>query len=420
MDIDRGFCASLCREGMTSVVAASQKGVDDLLDSKVKPAFELIKSFVYQYKQIPSPEIILAKTGITLDPVDVPSSFFFTELLERRLYRLLKRGGEGMFELLERGKATEAFESAEAFIREARQLGHGQAVVEPFFSYGPKVLERYENIKLGKIGVVTPWAEMTEQTMGWWPADLVIIAARLGTGKTWVAILVARRAWMEGKRVLFVGTEMDTTTVNGRFVSLHYHLPYAKVRKGRLDSIQEEKFRKGIDQVKEDESWSVIGGGFDFRMESLEASIQEVKPDLVVIDGVYLLKLAAANRRERAAGIFEETKRIAKSNQVPIVVFTQLNREVSKNKILQAGADNLAETDVAGWTCDAAYALIQTDDMKADKKMGIRPMKLREGSGDEFMANWDFERMDFSQFSLSADNPFSDTDYDSIAAPAPF
>ena len=58
------------------------------------------------------------------------------------------------------------------------------------------------------------------------------------------------------------------------------------------------------------------------------------------------------------------------------------------------------------------WGMNQTDDMKEDQLMGFRPMKLREGSGDDFFVNWKFDEMDFSQAELDTDGDFQDGDYD--------
>jgi hypothetical protein len=65
--------------------------------------------------------------------------------------------------------------------------------------------------------------------------------------------------------------------------------------------------------------------------------------------------------------------------------------------------------------CDVMYGQFQTDDMAEDGVMGYRPMKLREGKGDEFYTKWDFDDMDFKQDATSSDvdKKYSD-DYDGI------
>jgi replicative DNA helicase len=159
----------------------------------------------------------------------------------------------------------------------------------------------------------------------------------------------------------------------------------------------------------------VIGGGFDFRIESLEAAIDNKKPDLVVLDGAYLLKMKGDTRTEQAANIFNELKRLANRRELPIVVSSQFNRGVDKNQKNSVGPEKIALTDVAGWNADLIFALSMTEDMRKEKRMELLPMKFREGVGKSFEINWDFEGMNFSERASGADSD-ADDDEDPLAS----
>jgi len=57
----------------------------------------------------------------------------------------------------------------------------------------------------------------------------------------------------------------------------------------------------------------------------------------------------------------------------------------------------VALSDTIGWNADLLIALYQQDDMRGDKTMGFKPMKIREGEPIDFFSNWDFDNMDFEE-----------------------
>lgn len=55
-----------------------------------------------------------------------------------------------------------------------------------------------------------------EGHMGWLPGDMVGIFARSGVGKTWFLIWQGVKAWLQGKRVLLISTEMPESQISMR------------------------------------------------------------------------------------------------------------------------------------------------------------------------------------------------------------
>ena len=223
------------------------------------------------------------------------------------------------------------------------------------------------------------------------------MAARTGVGKTWAMLLIAHSAWKSGYSVLFVTTEMSQRNVTTRLIAIEAAIPYGDFRSGKLSVFDEEKMRKATDAMKESTGFVLVGGDFDFKASSVGAYISEMKPDLAIVDGAYLLRGEGKGRFDQAASVFDELKRVAKQTKTPIVVTTQLNREGAKAKKGAVGTDSLALTDAAGWNSDVIYSLYQDDDMKEDSRLTLKPIKIRESWSGDIECHWDFNKMDFSE-----------------------
>jgi hypothetical protein len=59
--------------------------------------------------------------------------------------------------------------------------------------------------------------------------------------------------------------------------------------------------------------------------------------------------------------------------------------------------ESIALTDVAAWNADLIIGLVQTDDMKRDKRMIWKPLKMREGVAEEWETNWNLDTMNFTE-----------------------
>lgn len=232
------------------------------------------------------------------------------------------------------------------------------------------------------------------------------VANDLIVHNTWTLVQLAHHAWkVQNKRVLFVTTEMSKVKIFQRWASLNWKMPYNDLRKAQLPAFQEEAMRKGIMELKGAEGLSIVGGTFNFTFDALEAAIDECKPELVLIDGLYLMRSGGEGRTEKAANTFDATKILAKRMQLPFVTSTQFNRDVKQNNAGSMSVEKIALSDAAGWNADLVYGLAQTEDMKRDKRMIIKPLKFREGTGEDIECWWDFDRMVFDEVGGPLANP---------------
>lgn len=409
MDIDRSFVAALVREGSKSVSRAKGQIRPDYLASiEARKAYEWVCDTVAKHGKGPTFEEVESFCGVDLSKeAKISSAVGAEKIVERRIAQLLQGSLEDAIGKLEAKHPHDAVSILEAGLREI----HAEALVEErvvdLAEVVDAVFERYAKIKAGERGIPLPWETVTDLTLGLWPEDLALFVARAGAGKTWITVLTGHKAWSAGYRVLFLTTEMSQESIATRFMALDAKVPHADIRSAKLSVFDEKKLQESADRIKSKAGFMIAGGDFDFRAASVDAYVGETKPDLVIVDGAYLLRGEGKSRFEQAAFVFDELKRVAKRRKVPIVVTTQLNRDAAKGK-KQGGTENIALTDAAGWNADLIFALYQTDDMREDKRMIIRPMKVREGWMKEIECHWDFDTMNFSEVGESSeDSDFS-------------
>ncbi len=455
MNLDEAFLAAIVQSGLPVVMRAKAMGIspDDLDAGETKQALSFLYEYVSKYKDVPSAELMLAKTGVALESQPGSGDFFVDEMMNKRLFRRLKTGLQEAAQFLDNQKARESFQSLEQLIRTIRRDNVASSPIERLFALGPDVLTQYEETKAGKKGILTRWPALNDATLGFWPQDLVLFVARVATGKTWSSIILAHDAWegrfldfegtklvercrkvctapavedlpcgwsgplspaemqcpqcggpteRKGYRVLYVTTEISKLRIAARFYAVRYKLPYKQFRSGKLSTALEDRLKAGVIELKDAPGMFIVGGDFDFTIGGLEGAIEEARPDLLVLDGAYLMRSDGRNRSEQAANTFDDIKRLLSRYKIPGVITSQLNRQANPNQKATVNTESIALTDVAGWNSDLVIAMIQTEAMRDDKRIVFKPLKVREGEGSEIELTWDFTTMTFNELPTSA------------------
>lgn len=243
------------------------------------------------------------------------------------------------------------------------------------------------------------------------PNTHCFVANDIVAHNTFAMLMMARHAWMNGKKVLFIGTEMARLKLAIRFYAIHLKLPYKEFRRGQLGEYQENALMEGIKNSLNEEGLDIVGDNFNSNMSEIESAVDLVEPDIAFIDGIYLVKNRGKDRHTMVSNTADDIKRLARSRNIPFVASHQFNRTAGANDKASISAENIGITDVIGWNADVMYGLWQTDDMKDDSLMGFKPLKMREGEGREFMSKWEFGEMVFDQVDDRGDK-YNDNDYD--------
>ena len=410
MDFTQALVRGILDGGKTAYRDFLDRGIpDELLAGSAKPALDYLIKHFSEYGSIPGIEVIEGKLGIPMpaNPPGTTAAFWSDEILTNAIGNEQKKAIDLMLKHLDQQEIMPSFEEMQkaVFRIQRLQVGGGDQRVTSMFEEGPKVWDHYLRMKKGERGILTPWKTINDSTLGFNAEELILFVARSGVGKTWASLQIAECAWKQEKRVLYVTTEMSKLRIALRFYAIFSKLPYGYLRAGQLDQFQEVKLQKYCYDLVASPNFGLIGGNFDFRIETLAAAIDEYKPDIVVIDGIYLIQVPGKDRIEKAANAFGDVKRLTARKKIPIVVTSQFNREVKVNNASTARAESVALTDAAVWHSTLIFGMVQTDDNKKDHRMQMKQLKVRDGAGEDFELNWNFETMDFSEVPKSPNAP---------------
>jgi replicative DNA helicase len=219
-----------------------------------------------------------------------------------------------------------------------RQFQENFAPIEPLVSSVYKQIEEVSNRKTQFTGVETGFAELDRMTAGLHPADLIIVAARPGLGKTSLCLNIAQHAALKNhqsvgifslemskeqavKRLLCAEAEVDSHNVNTGFL-------------GKEDWSRLSRAAGALSQAKifidDTAGISITETRSKARRLSLEHGL-----DLLIVDYLQLMSGSSQrpeNRTQEISQISRGLKALAKEINVPVLAISQLSRAIEMRR----------------------------------------------------------------------------------------
>ena len=185
----------------------------------------------------------------------------------------------------------------------------------------------------GLSGVPSGFRDVDKVTNGWHPADLVIIAARPGMGKTaFVLSMIKNMAIKHDLPVALFSLEMSNVQLITRLIASETGITSEKLKKGNLEDHEWQQLNtkvKTLENAKifidDTPSLSI----FDLRAKARRLKSQH-DIQILVIDYLQLMTAGGkgGNREQEISMISRNLKAIAKELDIPVIALSQLSRAV--------------------------------------------------------------------------------------------
>ncbi len=270
----------------------------------------------------------------------------------------------------------------------------------------------------GVTGIPYPWQILNDDTQGMHPGQFIVIFGKAKMMKSWIALIIASHAYLKGMRVLIWSMEMQEMQVLKRIAAIITAVDYGQFKKATMDpaaiaqvwqillSIRDEELQK-IDSTGHTASLMVTyPRGESNGVSALQAKITEFKPDLVVVDGMYLMSDDRQKTRsmdwKSVAHVSQDLKRTAGVFKIPIIGVTQAIKTADKNPN-KADMAEIAYAYAIAQDCDLCMRVQkQKDQSTKDWEIVISIPGGRETQLDGFVihgmaaTNFGFKRATFS------------------------
>lgn len=219
----------------------------------------------------------------------------------------------------------------------------------------------------GVTGIPFPWDILNEDTQGMHSSQFIVLYGRPKSMKTWIALVIACFAYLKGMRVLIWSLEMNEIQLLKRIACIICAVDYDKFKKGKLDPATQQRVWQVLMAIRDEELVKVSHSGHAPALlvvhprgdtngiSSLQAKIREFKPDLALVDGMYLMRDDRQKVRsidwKAITHISQDLKRTASLFQIPIIGVTQANRGADKDP-KKADLMELSYSDALAQDCD--------------------------------------------------------------------
>jgi len=198
-----------------------------------------------------------------------------------------------------------------------------------------KELEEAQQREDGLSGLPSGFTSLDRMTLGWQPADLIIVAARPSMGKTAFVLSMARNMTVEHNiPVAFFSLEMPSVQLAKRLMVSETGIESDKIRGGKkmenhewkqIDSTIQNLVKAPL-YIDDTPALSI----FEFRSKARRlAAAHDIK--LIVVDYLQLMTgppEMRGLREQEVSAVSRLLKAVAKELNIPVIALSQLNRAV--------------------------------------------------------------------------------------------
>lgn len=215
-----------------------------------------------------------------------------------------------------------------------------------------------------------PWEPFNTATGGLEKDDYIVFYGRPKSKKSWVLAEFIADVYKQGKTPLIYTKEMSAENIFKRVGACVERLPYQEFRMGRLSNEERARLEDLLnmaDNIRQHEKEMICLDGKDANsgdtIEWLSSKVQKYKPDVVFIDGLYLMSDNRGSRNQkdnfRVQNISRAARQMVLETEVPLIATMQATRTAAAHK--GANLDEIAYSDAIGQDVTAAIRVINED-----------------------------------------------------------
>lgn len=406
--------AAVLKSGSTSEMM--ELGIrEDVLHEPEKGPWKALQAFVRKHGAVPSVEAFVRETGLRQLPTPSDPPSYYAGLIRDRY---IKEGAaQAMLNMSNRlklpnTKGTDLLEKTihDLLVMRQNTVSHGLYDAREMHQ---RVIATYQHDQMNgsEKSITLGWDYIDVTCGGIMPGDILSWVGRPATGKTWLNLQSAIHPWLtQNKRVMFVTTEMLRAQIEARMAAMVARVPVRGVLKASLATPQLNRLRDKLTEISHSEApfW-ILDAHAGVTVEDIWALCSMLGIEWLVIDGAYLL--AHPDRRlDRFTRVAENCRlfksELASNLKLPLAASWQFSREMAKKKNAKgkkggeekAGLEDIGFSDEIGQISSLVLATLEAESVETIRRRRIDVMKGRNGETGNWLINWDFVTMDFSEY----------------------
>jgi hypothetical protein len=312
------------------IIPVIERGIKDdwIVDDDLRRVWKFVREHYANYREVPTiiavtdnfPNFKAIKVEDTLD-------YLIDKMVEFRRNKLTRNGLELVLDKM----GGNDHESALAEMSKTLTNVNSQGVIGTThvdITKNPDAFwEEYENIQNSVLlGLPTGFEKIDEATAGLQGGQLITLIAPPKTGKSQIALRIAANIHKAGKIPLFQSFEMNNHEQVQRYLAMTAQLNGKRFRLGKLNGQEEDRLLNALDDLKTQHPFHFVDAINGLTIDSLVAKSEQLNPDVLFVDGVYLMLdqvTGEANTPQALTNITRGLKRVAQKLDIPVIITTQ-------------------------------------------------------------------------------------------------
>ncbi len=261
--------------------------------------------------------------------------------------------------------------------------------------------DEYLSIKTrpnGLLGMATGFPTIDKATAGLQPGQLVTIIAPPKTGKSVLAMQIAVNVHEDGFVPMFQSFEMTNIEQQHRHDAMRAKIAHSRLIRGSLNSQEEARYRAALAKMESMHKFYLTDAVPSMTVTGLAAKIDKLRPNIVFVDGVYLMLdeiTGEINTPQSITNVTRNLKKLAMSKELPMVISTQVL--LWKMKKRQVSADAIGYSSSFYQDSDVILGL-QKQDENDDTSRELKIVASRNCGPASTDLLWDWEEGKFEEY----------------------
>jgi replicative DNA helicase len=312
------------------ITPALQRGVSDawFLDDDNKKVWAFVRKHYGEYSEVPT-AVTVKDHYPNYKVLDVQDSveYLLDTMVDFRRMLLTRQGLEVAIEQLQDNNHDAALLAMEATITKVNEqgiLGTHEVDLSKNTEQRYKDYQALQNQEF--LGIPTGFAKIDEATAGLQGGQLITIIAPPKTGKSQIALKIAINVHQQGYIPMFQSFEMNNHEQQQRHDAMRSNISHSRLRRGKLLPAENDRYIDVLNTMEKEHSFHLVDAVNGITVSALSAKIEQTKPDIVFVDGVYLMLdevTGEMNTPQAITNITRALKRMAQKIDKPVIITTQ-------------------------------------------------------------------------------------------------
>jgi replicative DNA helicase len=384
------------------IVPALQRGVTNawFLDDDNKRVWDFVRKHYGEYSEVPT-AVTVKDHYPNYKVLDVQDNieYLLDTIVDFRRRLLTRQGLENAIEQLQDNDHDAALLAMEATITKVNEQGVLGTHEIDLTKNTEERYKEYQSLQNSTfLGIPTGFAKIDEATAGLQSGQLITIIAPPKTGKSQIALQMAINVHRGGKIPMFQSFEMNNHEQQQRHDAMRAHIDHGRLRRGKLRPREDDRYVAMLNHMETTQPFNLVDAVNGITVSALAAKIEQMKPDIVFVDGVYLMVdeiTGEQNSPQALTNITRGLKQLAMAKKIPIVISTQVLLWKMKKK--QVSADAIGYSSSFYQDSDVILGL-QKQDEEDDTSRELRIVASRNCGPASSDLLWDWEEGKFEEY----------------------